>query len=159
MDEYIHHLVALGISGVVVTLCVALHYEALRFLGRMLGMHVHKRIGVLLVMLGLLLAHVIEIWIFAIGYMVVQQGAGFGYISGMENGNFMDYVYYSSVVYTTLGFGGLLPVGAIRMLSAAEGLAGFALITWSASFTFLAMQRFWPHPLDEIQPDSEDETK
>lgn len=159
MDEHFHHFIALAISGVVVTLCVALHYEALRFLGRMLGMHVHKRIGVLLVMLGLLLAHVLEIWIFAIGYMFVQQGVGFGYISGMENGNFMDYVYYSSVVYTTLGFGDLLPVGAIRMLSAAEGLAGFALITWSASFTFLAMQRFWPHPLDETQSDSEDETK
>lgn len=159
MNEHIHHLVALGISGIVVTLCVALHYEALRFLGRMLGKHIHKRIGVLLVMLGLLLAHVLEIWIFAIGYMVVQQGVGFGYISGMENGNFMDYVYYSSVVYTTVGFGDLLPVGAIRMLTAAEGLAGLALITWSASFTFLAMQRFWPHPLDEAQSDSEDETK
>ena len=105
MNEHIHHLIALGISGIVVMLCVALHYEALRFLGRMLGKHIHKRIGVLLVMLGLLLAHVLEIWIFAIGYMVVQQGVGFGHISGMENGNFMDYVYYSSVVYTTLGFG------------------------------------------------------
>lgn len=132
MNEHIHHLVALGISGIVVTLCVALHYEALHFLGRMLGKHIHKRIGVLLVMLGLLLAHVLEIWIFAVGYMVVQQG---------------------------VGFGDLLPVGAIRMLSAAEGLAGLALITWSASFTFLAMQRFWPHPLDETKSDSEDETK
>ncbi len=159
MDEPIPHFIALAISGVVVTLCVALHYEALRFLGRMLGTHIHERIGVLLVMLGLLLAHVIEIWIFAAGYMIVQQGVGFGYISGIENGNIMDYVYYSSVVYTTLGFGDLLPVGAIRMLSAAEGLAGLALITWSASFTFLAMQRFWPHPLEQANEDSEDNTK
>lgn len=159
MDEPIPHFIALAISGVVVTICVALHYEALRFLGRMLGTHIHKRIGVLLVMLGLLLAHIIEIWVFAAGYMIVQQGVGFGYISGIENGSFMDYVYYSSVVYTTLGFGDLLPVGAIRMLSAAEGLAGLALITWSASFTFLAMQRFWPHPLEEINKDAEDKAK
>lgn len=158
MDDHINHFIALAISGVVVTLCVALHYEALRFLGQTLGKHVHKRIGVLLVMLGLLLAHVLEIWIFAAGYMIVQQGVGFGYISGMENGSFMDYVYYSSVVYTTLGFGDLLPVGAIRMLSAAEGLAGLALITWSASFTFLAMQRFWPHPLKEKDTESESKT-
>lgn len=159
MSEHLHHFIALAISSVVVTLCVVIHYEALRFLGRMLGMHVHKRIGVLLVMLGLLFAHVLEIWLFAFGYMLVQQWVGFGYISGMENGDFMDYVYYSSVVYTTLGFGDLLPVGAMRMLSAAEGLAGLALITWSASFTFLAMQRFWPHPLEEEKRNSKDKAK
>ncbi len=49
--------------------------------------------------------------------------------------------------------------GGTRMLSAAEGLAGLALITWSASFTFLAMKRFWPHPLDEPRVDNEDKTK
>jgi len=46
-----------------------------------------------------------------------------------------------------VGFGDLVPIGPIRMLTAAEGLTGLALVTWSASFTFLAMQRFWPHPL------------
>lgn len=149
MDEHSHHLVALFISGIVVILSVVLHYEALRFLGRALGKHVHKRFGMLLVMLGLLMAHILEIWFFAFGYMILQHGAGFGHIDGMEKGDLMDYVYYSSVVYTTIGFGDLLPVGAMRMLSAAEGLAGLALITWSASFTFMAMQRFWPHPMKD----------
>lgn len=144
-----HHLYALVITGLIVTICVVLHYEALRFLSKIVGEHVHKRIGVLVVMLGLLVAHVLEIIVFAIGYLIMQQGVGLGYITGMEDGDFIDYVYYSSVVYTTVGFGDLLPFGGVRMLSAAEGLAGLAMITWSASFTFLAMQRFWPHPLDE----------
>ncbi len=153
------HLYALMITGLVVTICVVLHYEALRFLSQTVGEHVHKRIGVLVVMLGLLLAHVLEIIVFAIGYMFMAYSAGLGRITGMENGDLIDYIYYSSVVYTTVGFGDLLPVGGIRMLSAAEGLAGLALITWSASFTFLAMKRFWPHPLDESHRDHEDETK
>jgi ion channel len=151
MSEHIEHLIVFVIAGMVVTFSVVLHYEALRFLGQTLGKHVHKRIGMLLVMLGLLIAHILEIWVFAFGYMILQHGLGLGYITGMEKGNLMDYVYYSSVVYTTIGFGDLLPVGAMRMLTAAEGLAGLALITWSASFTFLAMQRFWPHPLEDSE--------
>ncbi len=156
MIEHAYHLLALVISASVVTVCVILHYETLRFLSRAVGIHVHKRIGVLVVMLSLLLAHVLEIMIFALGYMLMQHGTGLGHITGMDEGNFFDFIYFSSVVYTTVGFGDLLPVGAIRMLSAAEGLAGLALITWSASFTFLAMQRLWPHLLSQSERDSKD---
>jgi hypothetical protein len=127
---------------VIVAICVLLHYEAFRFLGRTLGAHVHKRIGVLLVMLGLLITHFLEIWIFALAYIFLEQRLGFGHIAGMKNGDIFDYFYYSSISYTTVGFGDLVPVRAIRMLTAVEGLAGLARITWSASFRFLAMQRF-----------------
>ena len=156
MNEHTSYLVGLMISGMVVTLCVILHYEALRFLSRAVGVHVHKRIGVLIVMLGLLLAHVLEIVIFALGYMLMQHSVNMGHITGLDEASLFDFIYYSSVVYTTVGFGDLLPVGAIRMLSAAEGLAGLAMITWSASFTFLAMQRLWPHLLSSSQRDSKD---
>jgi hypothetical protein len=157
MNEHITHLVILGISVMIVAICVMFHYEALRFLGRTLGAHVHKRIGVLLVMMGLLIAHFLEIWVFAIAYMFVEHRMGFGGIKGMTNGNIFDYFYYSATSYTTVGFGDLVPVGPIRMLTAAEGLAGLSLITWSASFTFMAMQRFWPHALEGSQGKSDDE--
>ncbi len=156
MNEHASYLLGLVISGAIVTVCVILHYEALRFLSRTIGVHVHKRIGVLIVMLGLLVAHVLEIVIFALGYMLMQHSPDMGHITGMDKGNLFDFIYYSSVVYTTVGFGDLLPVGAIRMLSAAEGLAGLAMITWSASFTFLAMQRLWPHLLSQSEKDSND---
>lgn len=149
MNEYTDHLNALLISSAIVIFCVVLHYEALRFLSHTVGAHVHKRIGVLIVMLGLLAAHVLEIIIFAVGYVLMQHHFGLGHITNLDENSVIDYIYYSSVVYTTVGFGDLIPVGAVRMLSAAEGLVGLALITWSASFTFLAMKRFWPHPLDE----------
>jgi len=154
MDEHVSHLLALMITGIVVTMCVVLHYEALRFLSSAVGIHVHKRIGVLVVMLGLLAAHVLEIIIFAIGYMIMQHSTELGHITGAKEGNLLDFIYYSSVVYTTVGFGDLIPVGAIRILSGFEGLTGLAMITWSASFTFLAMQRLWPHLLTRLDSDS-----
>ena len=137
MNEHAAHLVILGVSAMIVAICAMLHYEALRFLGRTLGAHVHKRIGVLLVMMGLLIAHFLEVWVFAIAYMFVEQQMGFGRIAGLTTGDMFDYFYYSAISYTTVGFGDLVPVGAIRMLTAAEGLAGMSLITWSASFTFI----------------------
>jgi hypothetical protein len=47
------------------------------------------------------------------------------------------------VCYTTLGLGDVVPTGAVRFLAGVEALSGFVLITWSASFTFLEMERFW----------------
>ena len=147
MNDTLLHVSVLVGAWLIVVLAVAVHYEALRFLGRTLGAHVHRRIGILLVMLGLLIAHMIEIWIFAIGYRIAAVTVGFGHLIGIENPGIFDYMYLSSMVYTTVGFGDVVPVGAVRMLAAAEALTGLALITWSASFTFLAMQRFWPAPL------------
>lgn len=142
-----HVLVLLGAAFIVVV-CVTVHYEALRVLGRTLGAHIHRRIGILLVMFGLLIAHMIEIWIFALGYLIsAMEITNLGHLVGIDNPSAFDYMYLSSMVYTTVGFGDVVPVGAIRMLAAAEALTGFSLITWSASFTFLAMQRFWPAPL------------
>ena len=45
--------------------------------------------------------------------------------------------------FTTLGFGDITPMGAIRILCGTEALVGLSLITWSASLAFLEMQRDW----------------
>jgi hypothetical protein len=147
---YEHALVSL-LAVLLVLVAVTLHYEALRLLGRTLGAHVHKRIGVLLVMIGLLIAHGLEIWVFAFGYMLAAWAPDMGHIAGVLQPDAIDYMYLSSMVYATVGFGDYVPVGALRMLAAAEALTGLSLVTWSASFTFLAMQKFWPAPLSDDQ--------
>ena len=53
-------------------------------------------------------------------------------------------MYYSIVTYTSLGLGDVYPVGHIRFITGIEVLNGLMLITWSASFTFIAMKRLWP---------------
>jgi hypothetical protein len=52
-------------------------------------------------------------------------------------------IYLSAISYTTVGFGDVAPVGPIRLLVATEAITGFVLIAWSASFTYLEMERFW----------------
>ena len=137
-----------AISVLLVILCVLLHYEVLRklsdWLDRMGRLH---RTRVLVLILGLLATHIAEIWIYAAGYGLLDGVAGFGGIAktatpGLPD-DWLDYVYFSFVTYTTVGYGDLVPVGPIRFIAATEALNGWVLLGWSASFTFLEMQRFW----------------
>ena len=56
---------------------------------------------------------------------------------------FLDFVYVSATTYSTLGYGDLVPSGPLRLVFGTESLVGFLMITWSASFAYLEMQRYW----------------
>jgi hypothetical protein len=66
-----------------------------------------------------------------------------GALTGLPATTLPDFVYFSAVTYATVGFGDVVPIGAIRFLAGMESLTGFVMITWSASYTFLEMQRDW----------------
>ena len=90
--------------------------------------------------------HTLEIAIFAGAYQGLQT-MGLGELRGLEYQRFFSYFYYSAVVYTTLGFGDIIPLGPAKILTGFEALIGLGFITWSASFTFLEMQRYWRDPI------------
>lgn len=139
------------ISVVLVTVSVLIHYEVLRklsdWLSRLRQLH---RTRVLVLILGLLATHVFEIWIYAVGYGLMDGVADFGVIAHTVGpttaSTWLDYVYYSFITYTTVGYGDLVPRGPIRFIAATEALTAWVLLGWSASFTFLEMQRFWRQP-------------
>jgi len=68
---------------------------------------------------------------------------GLGELGGSAIGTFGGFMYFSVTSYTTLGVGDIFPVGALRVIAGAESLLGLLMITWSASFTFIYMERFW----------------
>ncbi len=89
----------------------------------------------------LIATHIIEIIIFAVGYYFILVEPGFGTIQGIDSSSFVDYIYFSSVVYTTLGFGDLVPVGMIRIYTSVESLTGLSLVAWSTSAAFIEIQK------------------
>jgi Ion channel len=130
----------------VVCLCVMIHYEGLSFLVKLLGTrHDHQpRRKVLYGIFAVLGLHVVEIWLFGIAYWTLLLWPATGHLmSTTMTTSLLDSVYMSAMTYTTVGFGDLAPVGPIRFLAGTEALTGFVMITWSASFTFLEMERFW----------------
>jgi len=128
----------------IVAACVLLHYGVLSACNR----HLPKLPGpprrrVLVLMFAILAAHVAEIWVFGLGYAALAHDGAFGNLVGLPSTALPDYVYFSAMTYSTVGLGDVVPVGAIRFLAGLEALMGFVLITWSASYTFLAMRRNW----------------
>ena len=94
-------------------------------------------------MAGAMLAHTIEIWVFALAYYLMINYLGWGSMVGNLEGGIQDYFYYSFTSYTTLGFGDIIPIGDIRYLTGVESLTGLVLITWTASFLYLEMDSQW----------------
>jgi hypothetical protein len=128
----------------IVSLCVVLHYEALNACNRYLPVVSHRRRRrVLILIFVVLLTHVAEIWLFGVGYFVLVQRWGIGSLAGLEALSLPDFVYFSAMTYSTVGFGDVVPTGSVRFLAGLEALTGFVMITWSASYTFLEMQRDW----------------
>lgn len=89
--------------------------------------------------------HVLEVLIFAMIFALSEAG-GVGRLEGATYGGpgwFVDHFYFSIASYTTLGLGDIVPHGAIRMVTGVEALVGLVLVAWSASFTYLMMERLW----------------
>jgi hypothetical protein len=144
-------LVVVATTFVLVIGCVLLHYEMLRFLSRLLlRFHRKRRRRILVLVLALLALAIVEIWLFGIGYYLLLADPAYGRLHGPTRiDQFLDYVYFSAVIYTTLGLGDLVPSGSIRFLVGMQALVGFTLISWSAAFTFLEMERFWRDSTEE----------
>ena len=138
------HGIAVLVTIITVVLCVMVHYEGLRILTDKVPMpRHHNRKAVVGLILCLLVMHVIQIWIFGVAYYVLLAWLGIGELQGMETVNLFDCIYFSAMSYTTIGFGDIVPLGSLRLLTGTEGLTGLVMITWSASYTFLVMQRTW----------------
>ncbi|MBC6428927.1 MAG: two pore domain potassium channel family protein [Cellvibrionales bacterium] len=129
-----------------VVAAVAIHYEFLMVFARRLAHRRSGRFAVLGGVLAALVAHALQIWLFALGYWLTTQMDGLGRLTGNFGGEFLDCLYFSFTTYTTLGYGDIEPFGPVRFLAGIEALVGLVLITWTASFLFLEMQRHWREP-------------
>ncbi len=137
-------LVTVAVTFATVVAVVLLHYEGLSLIGRTIRSRaIHHRAKILMLIFAQLSLHIFEIWMFALAAFVLTQAFAFGAILPVPSGGYLDYVYFSAITYTTVGFGDFVPSGPVRFLAGMEALSGFVLITWSASFTFLEMQRYW----------------
>ena len=137
--------IAITLSMVLVIATILIHFEMLRWTSSVLprcGAAGRGRMKI--VVLGAFTAHIVEISLYAGAFMALEEGIPVGELSGQHGGTFMDFIYYSTVMYTSLGLGDVFPAGHLRVISGIEALNGLLLIGWSTSFTFLAMRRYWP---------------
>jgi hypothetical protein len=137
------------ISILLVASSFYLHFRALRqgatYIARLKA---NPRQTMMMIMAIIFIAHIVEIILFAAVYKLMIL-SGLGELVGSHTSTANDFFYFSIATYTTLGIGDIVPEGAIRVVAGVESLAGLVLITWSASFTYLVMERIWQDKLPE----------
>ena len=127
-----------------IALTTLIHYEFLRgFSARLPALLIPSRTKLLVVVFGMFLAHALEIAVYGIALLLLLKHAGVGTLTAPGAVTLTTCLYFSAETYTSLGFGDVTPLGPVRLLSGVETLNGLLLIGWSASYLYIAMERFW----------------
>ncbi|MBE0621765.1 MAG: two pore domain potassium channel family protein [Burkholderiales bacterium] len=132
-------------SVVLCGLSTLLHYECLKLLNDFLprAAMIENRAKVLAALGGAMISHMSQIMLFAGAYFLLRDKFGLGGFGGQFKDAFSSFLYFSSETYTTLGMGDIYPSGSLRMVTGTEALTGLLMLSWTASFTYLEMRRYW----------------
>ena len=130
----------LVLSALMVGLTVSIHFGGLLVLIQMLRRHApedrdhmgtaRQVFAVMAVILGLIGIHSIEVWAYAALYRVL------GAIGDLEAA-----LYFSTVTFTTLGYGDVVLDKRWRLISAVEAANGLLLFGWSTAFLVAGLSR------------------
>jgi hypothetical protein len=132
------------LCALLVVTSTLLHYEVLRLLSVYVPLlRIRPRARLIAVIFGTFLGHLVGIAVYALAYFYLRDKFGLGGFGGKSLDNFATYFYFSAESYTSIGLGDIYPLGALRLITGIEALNGLLLIGWSASFTYLAMRRYW----------------
>jgi Ion channel len=135
-------LTNLAIGTIVISLTVLIHTFGLIAITHVMGwlvarFRMHGRrsrvIAMITVVFGLFAVLTVEIWLWAIFHLLI--------------GTFPDIatsLYFSTVTFSTLGYGDVLPPERWRLLAALEAVNGFLLIGWSTAYLIAASTRVGP---------------
>ena len=85
------------------------------------------------VVMGLFAVMTAEVWLWAGIYRM------FGILSDFETA-----LYFSTITFSTVGYGDVVPAHGWRVLAALEGINGFLLIGWSTAYLIAAGTRVGP---------------
>lgn len=137
-------LTVIAVCSLLVAMTTVLHYEVLRGLNAVLPpLPVPRRAKLLVVIVAAFVAHAAEMAIYGVALYFLIANLGAGALTGGAGLSLASCLYFSAETYTSLGFGDLTPVGPVRLLAGVEALNGLLLIGWSASFTYISMEKFW----------------
>ena len=133
-------------SIIIISLCVMLHFEALRKIAKISDwLKIRGRYRVTVSVLVGILSHTLHVWLFGLGYYFIVNLNQYNQIVTLDGlvTDFLDCVYFSFANYTSLGYGDLVPEGPIRFMAGTEALVGLVFIAWTASFLYLKMEQYW----------------
>lgn len=146
-DAFTDFVEAAFISGILIIASCMAFYELMYIIWKRIDNYrANHRRNIFYILIGIFTAHTVTVLVYGvIYYFLMREGAGNLYhtSSGKIVPMFTEYLYFSVVTYSSLGMDDVLPSGHLKFLSGAEVLNGMVLIAWSASFTYISMEKFW----------------
>ncbi|TWI21723.1 ion channel [Mesorhizobium tianshanense] len=135
------------IGTVVISLTVLIHTFGLIAVTHIMGhlvarFRMHGRrsrtVAMISVVMGLFAVMTTEVWLWAGLYLVLDIFA-----------DFETALYFSTITFSTVGYGDIVPAHGWRVLAALEGVNGFLLIGWSTAYLVAAGTRIGPFKAGE----------
>ncbi len=130
----------LGVGSLMICGTIFIHVAGLLALSRATAManvnHKGRLSRVLLltaVVFGLFAIVGLEIWLWAFTYWAL----------GVAD-SFEAALYLSTITFSTVGYGDIIPAANWRLLAALEGVTGFLIIGWSTAYLVTASTRIGP---------------
>jgi hypothetical protein len=130
------------IGSAMIALTVVIHTGGLIALVAYLKGHGLRAVGdgsyfvmtrvLVLTILGIFLLHTLEIWCWAVLYLLL------GELEGLERA-----LYFSTVTYTTLGYGDIVLKERWQLLTSLEAANGIILFGVSTAFVFTVLRKLF----------------
>ena len=138
--QTIHLISNLGVASVMVTLTVMIHFWGLLLLTYVMSESRHhlrphesrmrQAVLIIFVVFGIFALVTIHIWLYAVLYRLLG-----------ELPSFESALYFSTVTFTSTGFGDIVISPRWRMVSAIESANGVILLAWSTTFLLSVTSR------------------
>ncbi len=127
--------VVIGLTVLVHTFGLIAITHAMRYLVARFRMHGRRSriVAMISVVMGLFAVITAEVWLWAGLYRLLDIFS-----------DFETALYFSTITFSTVGYGDIVPAHAWRVLAGLEGVNGFLLIGWSTAYLIAAGTRIGP---------------
>ena len=131
------------VGGLMIALTVAIQAVALdfiiikaKFAKALISHRVYawKPILASVVVVTVFFIHIVQIWLWAILYLSLDS---------IPLNTLADALYFSTVTFSTVGYGDITLKHSARMLSAIEAANGFLLFGWTTAFIFEVISKIY----------------
>ncbi len=102
---------------------------------------------IVLTVLAIFAVHTVQVWIWSACYLIIGETDGLA-----------QSLYFSTVTFTTLGYGDVTLTARWQLLSSLEAVNGILMFGWSTAFIFRIMTYLWERNRERQQPQADQAT-
>jgi hypothetical protein len=142
---------AAALAVVMLAVTTTFHCEALRILLRKVFGHRISLAWVVRLLVALVATHLAEVVLYAGAYAVGANVLTVGRLQGPTVSTMLDFCYLAAETYSTLGYGDVVPTGALRLLACVEALNGVLLLSLSGAFLSGLLREGFHTEIDRLE--------